>query len=73
MAIAISVALVAALLAQFLPSAAGTRYAQVMHPSALAVAGVLALWVSRYYRAAMRNAFLLIGGFFVSSSNDRFA
>ena len=62
---AVPVAGLFALLAVVLPSDAGARYAQIAHASAIGAAALLALWVALFYRASMRAAFLLLGGFLV--------
>jgi hypothetical protein len=62
-AIAAPAALVLALLAVALPDGSGAQYARLAQPLGLAVGAGLAFWVGAFYRAGMRNAFFLIGGF----------
>lgn len=58
-ALSAPIVLAASLAAWVLPAA----YAQVMHPFAVAAAGLLSLWVASFYGATMRKAFLLIAAF----------
>jgi hypothetical protein len=62
-AIATPAALLFALLALVLPGDTGATYARFLLPISLAVGAGLAFWVGAFYRAGMRNAFFLIGGF----------
>lgn len=62
-AIAIPTALLLSLLAVALPGGAGATYARFILPISLALGAGLAFWVGAFYRAGMRNAFFLIGGF----------
>jgi hypothetical protein len=61
--IATPVALFFALLSVILPSGAGGQFARFALPVSLGVGAGLAFWVGALYRAGMRNAFWLIGGF----------
>ncbi|MDA1173165.1 MAG: hypothetical protein O2826_01430 [Chloroflexi bacterium] len=62
-AIATPTALLFALLAVVLPSSAGAQYARFALPISLVIGAGLAFWVGAFYRAGMRNAFWLLGGF----------
>ncbi len=62
-AIATPTALLFALLAVVLPSGAGAQYARFALPISLVIGAGLAFWVGAFYRAGMRNAFWLLGGF----------
>jgi hypothetical protein len=57
--LAAPVVLAASVAAWVLPAA----YAQIMHPVAVASAGLLALWVASFYAATMQKVFLLIAAF----------